>query len=206
MRSVWVSSTLLIAGCLLPVPQPDASCGVPQGAAGASCQHDCDCLSLVCDHHLPHDCFTGTTCGTPPPPTCAMSQLQGACEADSDCASQTCQHGDAGTAPGACCGTVKQQCAADADCCDGLQCATDNTGCRLGPTPECVIDGGHFASQRLNPLNDCQYCDPYTAPSTWTNLGANGAYMPPCGDGGHPGGIGPGINYCCNGRCTDTCP
>jgi hypothetical protein len=62
-----------------------------------------------------------------------------------------------------------------------------------------------YASGTANPGNDCQYCDPYTLPQAWRSLGAPGDYHPPCGDGGHPGGVGPGINYCCNGTCTDSC-
>jgi hypothetical protein len=191
--------------CVADPANSTASC---LGVAGAQCQSGCDCLSGACAVPLQTDCFPPQGCPPPGPAICGTSPIGGRCLTDTDCSYGVCGGPDAGPpnhVPRACCASTSQQCRADSDCCPGMQCATDNTGCRVGPTPTCTIDGGVWASGAMNPANDCQYCDPYTLPNSWRNLGAKGEYEPPCGDGGHPGGVGPGINYCCNGVCQDTC-
>lgn len=177
------------------------------GVSGAICQGNCDCLSGACERAVVTDCHPLLPCEDAGPPTCQQSYLGAACLSSGDCAQGLCQHPDAGVTPsvaGTCCGPLKHGCQTDSDCCAGLTCATDNTGCRVGPTPFCTIDGGTYPSGLANPSNDCQLCDPYGSPTAWTNVGTQGTYHPPCGDGGH-GGVGPGLNYCCNGFCTDSC-
>jgi hypothetical protein len=177
------------------------------GEAGAICQGNCDCLSDVCSPPFRSDCFPPNGCpGDAGPSTCGASAAHGPCLSNLDCGYGVCT--DAGAdlhTAGQCCAPEHLECTVDSDCCPGLSCATDNTGCRVGPTPVCNIDGGIFQSGATDPDNDCLTCDPYTSPTAWNILGAPGQYAPPCGDGGHPGGIGPGIDYCCNGVCTDSC-
>ena len=167
--------------------------------AGMVCTSDAQCLSGQCIG--PHDCFTGCPNAKS---FCGQATVGGACIAATDCNSGVCRSADGGAAMGVCCSAARGECRVDGDCCDGLTCATDNTGCRVGPTPRCLIDGVSYASNAPNPTNpDCQYCDPYTSPDSWTNAGS----WQRCGlDGGTgSGGFTPGGPnfYCCQGVCSN---
>ena len=196
-----VCSTQVDYECVT-VPGTGSSC---LGVTGAICQSDCDCANGNCEPPLRSDCLPPEGCpGDAGPSLCRASANTGPCVSDSDCSNGVCQHLDAGIdyshLLGTCCAQEGYpNCTTDADCCAGLTCATDNTGCRVGPTPVCVIDGVTYASGAANPASPkCQSCDPYTSPSAWTNAASNQICFE---DGGYDGTY----FYCCDGICTDSC-
>ena len=178
----------------ISTPTGSQCTGLPE--TGCTC--DSECSSGSCVRVLRTDCFPPVGCPGDAGMQCAASSTGGACFSGADCASGSCDALDAGT--GSCCQGKGQQCTNDSVCCTGLTCATDNTGCRVGPTPSCLIDGGTYPSSEINPADECEYCDPYTSPSAWTDFGSYKS----CGDGGTGGFIPGGPNYyCCAGTCSN---
>jgi hypothetical protein len=185
-------SGLGAAGCAAGfecIPNP-ASAGtfVCAGQPGTLCTADSQCVSSQCQSTA-HDCFLPHSCDNAPSYCSAVVMGKGvACYSDADCGAMY------GCENHMCCGAAKQACTTDADCCSGLQCHTDNTGCGVGPTPTCTIDGQVYASGAVNPASpECQYCNPYIHTDTWTD---SGAYRR-CGSASATT-----QSYCCNGACS----
>jgi hypothetical protein len=158
------------------------------GQPGTLCTADGQCVSGHCQSTA-HDCFFPHSCDNAPSYCTAVVMGKGvACYSDADCGAMY------GCENHLCCGAAKQACSTDADCCSGLQCHTDNTGCGVGPTPTCTIDGQVYASGAPNPASpECQYCNPYIHTDTWTD---SGAYRR-CGSA-----TATTPSYCCNGACS----
>ncbi len=162
------------------------------GQSGASCTSPEECLSGQCIG--PTDCHSSDCVSQKG--TCSDSIEGAACVVATDCASGQCEHTSDAALAGSCCGTKGRQCTSDSECCPGLNCHTDNSGCGEGPTPVCTIDGVTYKSGDVNPKNECQHCDTFSSLTAWTD---DGSYAR-C----HGGADG---YYCCHGACSNgTCP
>jgi hypothetical protein len=86
------------------------------------------------------------------------------------------------------CGEGGSQVCCDGTCCpEGECCDPDLLTCG---ECDCTIEGDGYNTDDLNPVNNCQICDPERSSSSWS-----GESDTPCGVNGE--------QYCCDGEC---CP
>jgi hypothetical protein len=154
----------------------DAQC-----ADAYACTTD-TCAGGACAHTIqPGQCLISGVCYTD-------GAASGACHECEPSVSQTvwtymtskacndgnaCTHTDICRAGGAGCGGTAYTCD------DGLTCTTDSCngagGCAYSLSAgSCLIGGVCYANGALNPTNGCQWCQPSTSTSAWTNR-ASGA-------------------------------
>jgi len=105
---------------------------------------------------------------------------------DESCVSQACQHvpNDANNPDdGLYCNGVEDSCSGGMivyeipppDCDDSLSCTTDSCDEMLDACAnsvnagQCAIEGACYFSSTLNPMNDCQVCNPSMSQTAWSN-------------------------------------
>ncbi|MBI5546240.1 MAG: delta-60 repeat domain-containing protein, partial [Deltaproteobacteria bacterium] len=196
LRTLALAAPLMSLGCTVPALDlagkacdADHPCGAGYSCAAAKCiasGTSADAGACVGDACQPSctGCLIDATCY----PDATLNPENPCQRCDSARSLSAWSNSQAGTScpdePNACttdtcdaAGTCLHAPVADGTSCgDGLVCAGGI--CRAG----CFIDGNHFASGALDPINSCQACDPVRDPLAWSSLPINA----PCLDDGDP--------------------